>query len=334
MNNICIFYSSEAQKGIINGFRSLKYSVNEKYFGIEKSHYTFLQLILVRISQLVLGNKSTIICLYNYRLLELLISKSKFDFILIIKPSKVLTIFRKHINTIFNDTKIILWTTDSAVRYPEQLELKSKAFFTFVQDGNDIQAIGKSKWLPLGFNNEYFYKTSTRKEIDILLIGNCREEQYKTRSNYFVEASKLASQGFRVVFVGSNLIEHKRKILLENGVVILSPVTPKELSNFIKKSRICINIHQDDGGMTINPMFFAIPACGTFQITDNRLYLSNWLIPLVHFTPLTLENLNGRIIKLLEANNLSVSNIEYLEKHSFVSRAEEILKIVNSDQNV
>lgn len=327
---IAVVYSYAPQEGIINGLRTRENLVVTFFYGIEKPS------IWQKINWKLNGKPDTYITKqFNNQLKHLYIhhQKEPFDFIIIIKGKKI----NKDSESILlklKDVYKILWTTDSVIRFPDQLSVKKYMDKIFVQDGSDVGLIKGSSWLPLGFDkNVYTYKK--KKTIDILLFGNCKLEYYSKRLHYFMAASKLAHK-YKITFVGSNLSETKKNELESNGVNVYQTAPFYKFVELVTNAKICINIHQDDGEKAINPLFFAIPACGSVQVTDQRSYYSDWLLSNRDYFPVKINELNFLLDKIL--NNFAEYQLNEIEakavsdKHSFNARAQILLNTLTLDE--
>jgi len=225
------------------------------------------------------------------------------------------------------DVLKISWATDSFERFKEQKELASYMDKVFVCDGLD--AINSNyKWLPLGFDDELFaYKED--KDIDLLLLGDISQPYYKTRLEYIFEVSKLGKEGVNVVFAGTGLNKKIINVLHKNNVKTYRYLPFEKYTKIICRSKICVNIHQDDGGQSVNPLFFAIPACGGLQITEEKNYLNKWLNPNIDFFSIPIHLLNKTLIRLLsEQKVLKKEHSDKIsELHSYTARAKTILNV-------
>jgi spore maturation protein CgeB len=85
--------------------------------------------------------------------------------------------------------------------------------------------------------------------------------------------------------------------------------------------------------MPINPLFFAIPGCGTCQIAENKTYLRQWLTPGREYVPFE----DSTFIKTLVhyANNpvecdwIQSNGYEaVLGHHTFRARVREIIATI------
>lgn len=319
---IAMLYSSATQKGIEKGLSNIGHTVVPMYYGYENP--SLLDRLIYRGSALrlkkIAGN-------FNQQLKKLRQSKDEqgIDCLLILKGH-----FLSDENKSFlKNLKIpkIQWTIDSFDRFPGQRDVSTYMDKIFVQDGIDEENGLPAKWLPLGFDEEIF-TYSDRKDIDVLLLGTVTQPFYKTRLEYIVEASGMAKAGYNVVFAGGNLPEAEKQTLAKNNVTIMNRLPLTDYAKLIARAKVCVNIHQDDGGKPINPIFFAIPATGGIQVTEEKEYLSRWLESKTLFFPEKRSCVQNRIREILDSNLAPLSkNISeaVTAAHSYTARAKDIL---------
>ena len=216
-----------------------------------------------------------------------------------------------------NPGNIILWTTDSISRHRNQKGILPFSSKVFIHDGGVI-ITGREVWFPFGFDGEVFIPRNIHKDIDILFVGNIYSGKYRNRLKYLLmlERSEL-SKKFKCVYAGqvSGLFTRIKFILSVKNLRKIGKLGSGELSEFINRSKVCINIHQDDGLMTANPMFFAIPACGSIMITDKKQYLAEWLEPDLDYFTATKDNIIEKISALL-AKDIYIMPFSKAGKHS------------------
>lgn len=228
--------------------------------------------------------------------------------------------------------RIVTWATDSLCRRPEQESLSSLAAHSYFMDGGDCEG-SNSSWLPLGYEERTFRPVDGEKEWDILFVGNVFSRRYDSRRAFF-ESLRTSSlcDSHRVAFVGSlpSRIAN-RTGRLKGGVRWLSRgLGIEDLARVISQSRICVTIHQDDGTMPVNPMFFAIPGCGTCLVSDQRDYLASWLAPGSEYVPVTLSGFLADLKGLLNApgriNAVAEHGLHAAMRHTYTERVRTILR--------
>jgi len=209
------------------------------------------------------------------------------DLLLIIKGDRIDDDNREAL--IKSRVPIITWTLDSLSRAPYQKLLGEISRHIFYIDGGDVPLEAtNASWLPLGYDDSiYRPDRELRKDIDVLLIGKLGH-RYRHREFILdkLNGSQLARQtncgfiGSTGTLTGNLNLYFKHCLGRRTGVVWISKRIPAEqLAHQIARAKICINVHQDDGIMPVNPMFFAIPASGTCQMAERKSYLHRWLTP-------------------------------------------------------
>lgn len=323
---IALVYSSDTQKGIVKGIKDLGYDVVPFYYG-----YNWRNKALHYLYKSVQSREKMIAQSFNNKLVEVYDSHLKhyFGVIIIVKGHEISN--KTKAVLLRRDIKKIQWTIDSVERCPGQSTLFPYMDKVFFQDGNDVRLHNLGEWLPLGFDQSLF-RYYENKSIDILLMGNVKQPFYSKRRDCFARLAFLAKAGKKVTFAGSNPDKELLTIFKSNGVEISGHHNLKNYAELISQARICINIHQDDGGKAINPMFFAIPATGGLELSDNAEYLTNWLTPNIHYFPTSPETIAEDILPLLAFRCLSaqIAN-EVIEKHSYYARASNILSCMEKD---
>jgi hypothetical protein len=175
---------------------------------------------------------------------------------------------------------IVLWTTDSISRHKHQSGLMNYASRLYLHDGGEVMSKNES-WMPFGFDDQVFTKNNFKKDIDILFIGNIYSKRYFNRMSYLLTLEKSGiSKNFKCVYAGqvSGIINIIKLLLGTKKIRRTGKLDLNVLSEYINRSRICINILQDDGAMPVNPMFFAIPACGSVMVTEKHDFMNNLLM--------------------------------------------------------
>ncbi len=317
---IAVIYSIGVQEGLIKGLRKLGHEVIPLFNGLTTNKMILkLRYPKYRFALREIENR------FNNQIEKfgILNKKKKVDAIIFFR-GYALTNKSKKIIQETNATKIS-WATDSFERFTAQRELAAYMDKVFVCDELDADN-KKNQWLPLGFDDELF-AYQEKKDIDLLLLGDISQPQYKTRLEYIIEASGLGKEGVNITFAGSGLNQRIVKKLHENKVKTYRHQPFEKYAKMISRSKICVNIQQDDGGRSINPLFFAIPACGGIQITEEKNYLDKWLNPNVDFFPISINLLNKTIVTFLATQKrFEKINAEKIrEFHSYVSRAATIL---------
>jgi len=319
---IAVLYSYPAQEGIVQALKDNNNQVDTFFYGSGEP------TLKKRLFWKIFGYEKYYTKLFNINIKRIYAKhlENPYDAFLIIKGKKISKNCQKILLEMESVYKI-LWTTDSITRVPEQIAIKDYVDKVFVQDGYDVQSIKDSDWLPLGFDRDIFYNKKS-KNIDILLFGNCDLKYYSERLNYFLEVSNLADR-YKIVFVGSNVPDDMKEILKTKGVEVHERLMYNNFIDYICSSKVCVNIHQNDGDKAINPLFFAIPSCGAIQVSDDRNYYTDWLIPNKEYYPIKIGKINFLLLKIM--NNFADYQLNEQEikkiatTHSYHGRAKTIL---------
>lgn len=226
---------------------------------------------------------------------------------------------------------IYLWAFDSIVRFPEQIRALNIYKKVFAIDGGEIESYNTVRWMPIGYNKEFFYP-ETEKQYDVIFIGRVDARFYSKRYDYLLAMDKFPfARSFRFAYMGTTGSKFGDYILRRRlkNTLFLGKRKFEDYAAVIRQSKICVNIHQDDGSMPINPMFFSIPAAGVCQVTDDREYFDNWFLPDVEFLPCKLENLEAKLFSLLSnaeyCNNLANNGYKRsIQAYSIGKQVEEL----------
>ncbi len=217
-----------------------------------------------------------------------------------INANNVVLLKSRKFNTIY-------WFTDSVNRF-EHVECQNQLFDKVLyHDGGDFDrsAHKRKKWVPYGFNHyNYEVLEEQLKDIDILFTGNLKQPEYKTRLSYLTLLLKsgLAKQ-YKIVAAVTTQDKHLIKQITRAGITYLGRIPEDLYAAYIKRSKVVVNIMQDDGEKPINPLFFAIPFAKTTQITNKTNYLSQWLTPKKHFYEVEKKDFTNSLRTLLKANS-------------------------------
>ncbi len=262
------------------------------------------------------------------------------DFLLILKGDCLDDDNRDRL--IASKVPIITWTLDSLSRAPYQKLLGEISRHIFYIDGGDIPpGEPHASWLPLGFDDAVYRPVcpveECAKDIDVLLIGKLGF-RYERRGFILQELHRSAlAKNANCAFIGSTgAVAGNLRLYINHcmgkkpGVTWLSKRVPVEqLAKQIARAKVCINVHQDDGAMPINPMFFAIPATGTCQLAEKKPYLSQWLVPGQDYAEFDDENFLEVLAHLLAdeqyRTTLLKNGYEASRFHTFTNRVSAIV---------
>jgi hypothetical protein len=226
---------------------------------------------------------------------------------------------------------IASWAIDTFERFPEQNALSQVTRADFVLDGGDALE-AKQVWLPMGVEEGFLSTAEVKKDLDVLFIGNLELPYYATRRSRLEDLihSDLHKR-YRlgaVVRGGGWLPDHLLK--WRAPFPISRPLEMGGYCGAIAGAEICINVCQDDGKANVNSAFLLVPGCRTCALVDKRDYLTQWLVPEVHFSWFE----DGAMIEKLEAllgdrpRTRSMAEEGWREvtgKHTYAHRARTIL---------
>ena len=257
------------------------------------------------------------------------VEKDGCDLLLVLKGARLHPRAEQFLASLQNS--MALWTFDSLGRVPGQGALAGYASHAFYMDEGDVHG-DHASWLPLGYDERLYRFAPGPKEFDVLFVG-ALGTQYRRRLAFLEALSRSPlPDRLRVGLVGSTGSRAgDRKINLHPKIMHIAPhLPPEDFAACISRSRICVNIHQDDGSKPVNPLFFAIPGTGVCQVAEDLPHLARWLEPERHFIPsslaalpMTLETLllePDRTRRVAEAGRREVA-----ERHTYARRAETIL---------
>jgi hypothetical protein len=258
-----------------------------------------------------------------------LVSREKPELLLVVKPYRPDDDVGNALTR--QSLPIVTWATDSLQRFDGQNLLFRRSQVAYFADGGDISE-GQGRWLPLGFDDETFRPADDPKYWDVLFVGNMAVPVYHKRYAFFrlLDNSGL-HRNYRMGFIGATPCRFYNRFRWYPGRIRwVSPQLPmKELARAIASSRVVVNIHQDDGRMPINPMFFAIPGCRVCQVAEDREYLGQWLRPGTEYIAVNSTNFVGVLTELLrdngEVERISAAGFAASAQHTYTARVRQIL---------
>lgn len=196
-----------------------------------------------------------------------------------------------------------LWIYDSFRRCPGAASILPLFDLRWFVDGADAARFtgDNERWTPLGFDETLFTAGGRPRDIDVLIFGSIGE-RYSRRRRVVEKISRSALPSrYRVCFVGTTGRRYRDAILrFGKGMAWLEKKIPiRDLALLMKRSKIVVNIHQDDGEKPVNPMFFAIPSTGACQVAEDREYLNEWMSAGEEFVPASEEEMIDALDYLL-----------------------------------
>jgi len=225
---------------------------------------------------------------------------------------------------------ISLWTTDSLSRFPHQNDLEQFSQYAFFHDGGDVSKQNHF-WLPLGIDSDFYGIETKAKKWDILLTGNIKGNNYCIRRDFhnLIIKSKLRNK-YKIGIASNISCLQRLTLIFKKNIYYLGRLPIKQYAIAISKSKICVNILQNDGIKPINPLFFAIPALGVIQVVNDLPYLNTWLKndDTFEYFPVKMNNCIATIIQILESNITMKKNVITKTKncHSYKQRILTILQ--------
>ncbi len=231
---------------------------------------------------------------------------------------------------------IFLWFYDSQERFTHQSDLVPLAKQIYVIDREDV-GDERYTWLPLGYDEHIYHPHDAAPDMDLLFIGKLEPRYYSTRRRYLLElANSDLPQRYRVGSIGTTGSRLRDRLLnVKPPFERLAPrMQPDQYAARIAGAKIVVNIHQDDGGMPVNPMFFGVAGCGVCQVMDDREYLSEWMVPDEQFIPVTPESYLSTLEELLHnaerRNRVASAAGEAALQHTFPERIKRLVADFNA----
>ena len=230
---------------------------------------------------------------------------------------------------------IAFWANDSMVRFPSQRAVAEIASFRFYIDGGDVKD-ERDLWLPVGYDPSNYNALQAGFSYDLSFIGRLTTRNYSKRRSYLLKLSESDfPKRFNCISVCSTgnrwaQLKLNRKLTFTN----LRSLPYHEFMRVVASGSICINIHQDDGIKSVNPMFFGIPGLGVCQVAEDRDYLAQWLEPWVEYIPVNDSNFLDTLSHIAENKELQKKVAESGRRrvenaHTFYHRAETIAKCMS-----
>ncbi len=230
---------------------------------------------------------------------------------------------------------VVHWATDSVSRFPGQQKFAAYASLNLVLDQGDVRD-ERSVWLPLGYDDRVFVpRARDSSAIDLLLAGQLGPTyQERLRCVRMIAESELPNR-YRVCL--SALTPHRLShfLLTRNKRVmwLSGRLEIHNLASLIANTRVCVNVHQDDGISPVNPMFFAIAGAGSCQVAQGYPHLSKWLSPNQEFIPFERDNLLTVLRTLLgdkaKTRTVTADGLRRASaEHTFTARVKRIIELL------
>jgi len=208
-----------------------------------------------------------------------------------------------------------------------------------LQDAGDLNKYPSksSVHLPLGYDEDIFFPVEVEKDIDICLVGNFYPILYQNRLDLI---RKLGSDPrftkLKISVIGSagnmELNESLKKEL--PSVDFLGKMVYKDINIVLNRSKVVVNLHQNDGIEPVNPWLFMIAGTRTCQVTDNRVYLKKYFNDGTEIIMSSVTEIPEILLEVLrdELKRSQIAERSYIRAktdHSSGSRARTIGELVN-----
>ncbi|WP_036048284.1 glycosyltransferase [Bradyrhizobium sp. Tv2a-2] len=198
------------------------------------------------------------------------------DIVLVIRGSKIKAETLEKISALK-----ILWCHDVVRRCDLTLEQLRAYDRVYVFDRSDLHWLAERRltgqFLPLGVDPRVYFPRSTRKDIDVFFVGAYYPDRRETLE--FL-ADSLPRRSLR--FYGRHVKYREPttwtkylayRLKGQGSVFVNRSLNAHEISQFYRRSKICINMHHSQNQFGCNPRVFEIMASGSFQICDNLAYV-------------------------------------------------------------
>ena len=222
---------------------------------------------------------------------------------------------------------IAFWANDSMSRIHSQNHAAELATYRFYIDGGDVKD-EHDVWLPVGYDPEVCRFDNVTIKYDIGYVGRMLDDRYIRRREYLLRLSNssLPNKYLCVAACGEGTKKDQAKLDAQLTFPNKGWLPYDEYRKFVAETGICINIHQNDGIMPINPMFFNIPGLNVCQIAEDRDYFAEWLEPWKEYVPFNETNYLELVSMIAENRELkeriAKAGLKRVEdSHTFYHRA-------------
>jgi len=239
---------------------------------------------------------------------------------------------------IFKKTsKVAIWALDGIKRHPQSEALAPFADAYFCFEESDVEYL-KSKgihsyFLPQACDTNIYHPINIKKDIDILFVGTLYAYPNRIRILRRVVAT-FSRYNIQIYGVYKPWYKNPFKWLFREHRRIYKncSVPPEEVNLLYNRARICINMHHAQSKNGANPKVFEISGSGAFQLVDWNPYIesvfSNSEVAMYHSE----DELMEMIEYYLHQDNTESAEKAYrliMEKHTFVNRISNVLKILD-----
>lgn len=227
-----------------------------------------------------------------------------------------------------------IWVYDSIQRLPDLIPILSSYDTIFTFEGSDIQKYSElgynANFLPLCVDDHVYYPVDSKKDIDILFIGNLSEARVRELLDIrdtFPDVKMYVFGRYSITIEKDP--ELKERLNKHRDIFTKRLVSSEEANTLYSRSKICINIHHGQSKYGANMRLFEICAAGGFQIVDSNPYIVENFSDCMAVTK-TIEDMKQAIRYYLENENermiIAQKGYERIrQSESFVNRAQEII---------
>jgi spore maturation protein CgeB len=259
-------------------------------------------------------------------------------------------VFIIHGGDIFEETiaglkgsKKVLWMMDSISRTKEQYPITKVVDYNFFFEKTDIDVLWKqgkreSWFLPLALDEEVYFPTVKKGDIDILFIGALYENRIKLLEKVANEFKNKSIKVYGTYYSplrrpGHHLFRTNKNVFMNKNIA------PKEVNLLYNRSNICLNIHHSQSKYGVNQRFFEINGSKAFQLVDENPYISDYFPKEQVMTYKTEQQMLEKINYALEnpaiANKMAEELYNtILSNHTFTHRIRFVLDTINSGKKM
>ena len=186
-------------------------------------------------------------------------------------------------------------------------------------------------WTPTNFISESISTIKKQvKDIDLLFVGYLNFKRQSLLENLIKDFPKLNIQIYGG-YIGLIISKKHFKYYFKGYKKYFKnkEISPSEVNELYSKTKIAINIHDDQSKYGCNPRFFEILGTRTFQLVDNNKFIDEYFSDkVISYT--SYDDLNNKIKKYIDNENLRASIAEKgyqeaINNHTFIQRVKYIL---------
>lgn len=238
--------------------------------------------------------------------------------------------------------KVLLWLFDNRSKIPASIQHVDHVDYLFCFEQEDVdwyQLQGKQAYfLPQACDTSTYYPIACQKDIDILFVGVL---YYSPRRQQIIRQLIQRFPHFNIVVYGiykpwfKNPIkwlfrEHRHIYKNRN-------ISAEEVNACYNRSRIVLNIHQEQQQNGANPRTFEICGSGAYQLCDANPYIEalfpNGEVGIYHAE----DELFRLVEEAMRTEQTASAQAAYrlvLENHSFIVRIKETLAIAGTPSSL